>query len=82
MAKKLLHLKEYFYTVIYKPVKEGGYEVTVPVLPGLVTYGRTLEEARKMAKDAIRCYVEGLLKEKEEIPQEKNILEEKISISL
>jgi len=35
-----------------------------------------------MAKDAIRCYTEGLLKEKEEIPQEKNILEEKISISL
>ena len=54
-------LKEYFYTVIYKPAKEGGYEVTVPVLPGLVTYGRTLEEARKMAKDAIRCYVEGVL---------------------
>jgi len=61
MAKKVFRSKEYSFTVIYEPIKEGGYKVTVPLLPGLVTYGRTLEEARKMAKDAIRCYIEGLL---------------------
>jgi len=82
MAKKIIHSNEYFYTVIYKPVKEGGFEVTVPLLPGLVTYGRTLEEARKMAKEAISCYLEALLKEKKRIPQEKSILQERISVSL
>lgn len=82
MAKKIIHSKEYFYTVIYEPVKEGGYQVTVPLLPGLITYGRTLEETREMAQDAIHCYIESLLKEKEKIPQEKSILQEKIAISL
>jgi predicted RNase H-like HicB family nuclease len=31
----------------------AGYQVTVPLLPGLITYGRTLSEAREMARDAI-----------------------------
>ncbi len=82
MAKKIIHSKEYSYTVIYEPVKEGGYQVTVPLLQGLVTYGRTLEEAREMAQDAIRCYIESLKKEKEKIPQEKSILQERVSVSL
>ena len=41
-----------------------GYTVTVPKLPGLVTEGNNLKEARAMARDAIRCYLEALLKEK------------------
>ena len=40
----------------------GGYTVTVPKLPGLVTEGDTLKEAREMARDAIRCYLESILK--------------------
>ena len=42
----------------------SGYTVTVPKLPGLVTEGNNLREAKVMAKDAIRCYLEALLKEK------------------
>jgi len=41
-----------------------GYTVTVPKLPGLVTEGANLKESKEMAKDAIRCYIEALLKEK------------------
>ncbi len=41
----------------------AGYTVTVPKLPGLVTEGDNLQEARGMAKDAIRCYLEALLKD-------------------
>ena len=71
MQARKLKTKEYTYTVIYEPVKEGGYQVVVPLLQGLVTYGRNFEEARQMARDAIRCHVEGLLKDKAEVPQEK-----------
>ncbi|HYS23374.1 MAG TPA: type II toxin-antitoxin system HicB family antitoxin [Candidatus Eisenbacteria bacterium] len=39
----------------------SGYQVTVPLLPGLITYGRTRSEACEMARDAIRCHVNGLL---------------------
>ncbi len=53
----------YQYEVIFDPNGQG-YTVTVPKLPGLVTEGDNLQEARDMAKDAIRCYLEALLKDK------------------
>lgn len=55
--------KIYQYEVDFNP-NGGGYTVTVPQLPGLVTEGSNLREAREMAKDAIRCYLEALLKDK------------------
>lgn len=63
-------MSEYGYRVIYEPLAEGGYQVIVPALPGIVTYGRTLEEAREMAQDAIACHVQGLLKDNEEVPED------------
>ncbi len=56
MSKSKLRTNEYSFTVIYEPVKGGGYQVTVPLLQGLVTYGRTFDEARFMARDAIVCH--------------------------
>ncbi len=58
------------YRVIYEPLTEGGFQVIVPALPGIVTYGRTLEEAREMAQDAITCHLQGMLKDNEEIPED------------
>lgn len=55
--------KLYHYDVVFENHGEG-YTVTVPKLPGLVTEGSNLKEAREMAKDAIRCYIEALLKDK------------------
>ena len=64
------HVAEYGYTVIYEPLSESGYQVMVPALPGIVTYGRTIEESREMARDAILCHLRGLLKDGEEIPED------------
>jgi predicted RNase H-like HicB family nuclease len=55
------------YTVIMKPGETGGYVVTCSALPGVVMEGDTLEEAREMAADAIRRYIEGLQKDGEPI---------------
>ncbi len=55
--------KIYHYDVVFES-NGHGYTVTVPSLPGLVTEGDNLNDARAMAKDAIRCYLEALLKEK------------------
>lgn len=41
----------------------SGYVVTVPLLPDLATEGDTLTEAHAMAKEAILCYLEGVLKD-------------------
>jgi predicted RNase H-like HicB family nuclease len=57
------------YTVVFEPDEEaGGYTVTCPALRGLVTEGDTLEEARAMAADAIRGYLESLRKHGDPIP--------------
>lgn len=53
----------YEYEAIFNP-NGDGYTVVVPKLPGLVTEGGNLKEAREMAKDAIKCYLEALLKDK------------------
>ena len=59
-----------------------GFQVTVPLLPGLVTYGRTLAEAREMARDAIECHIEGLKKSGESIPNERLALKGKLRVAL
>jgi predicted RNase H-like HicB family nuclease len=70
----------YQYTAFAGANENGGYTVTVPALPGLVAEGKNLEDARKMAKDAIRCYIEGLKKKKERIPVEKETAQFKLSV--
>jgi len=80
--KSRIATREYSFTVIYEPIKEGGYQVIVPFLPGLITYGRSFEEARSMARDAIICHLEGLKKEQMEIPIEESLVQEKITIAL
>ena len=57
-------MKAYNYTVVFEPVDEGGYNVIVPAIPEICTFGDTLEEAKAMAADAIKCYIESALKAK------------------
>ena len=63
-------MTEYGYTVIYEALIEGGYQVIVPALPGIVTYGRTLDESREMARDSIVCHLRALIKDGEAIPED------------
>jgi len=58
----------YTFTMLFEPAEEGGYVVTCPALPGLVTEGDTLEEARLMAEDVLRGYLESLRKDGLSIP--------------
>jgi len=53
----------YTFTMLFEPAEEGGYVVTCPALPGLVTEGDSLEETRQMAEDALRGYLESLRKD-------------------
>ena len=75
-------MKTYNYTVIFEPVKEGGYNVIVPAIPEICTFGETLEEAREMAGDAIRCYLESAIKEMEPIPDDREPSLERIAVSI
>ena len=53
-----------------------------PKLPGLITEGDTLQEARAMARDAGRCYLGAILKDKIRIPKSKNIRKEILAVSI
>lgn len=75
-------MMEYSYTVLFEPADEGGYVVTCPALPGLVTEGDTLDEARSMALDAIRAYLESLRKDHLPVPADRPPVQEEIRILL
>jgi len=63
------------YKILLKPEPEGGYTVNVPALPGCITYGSDLEEAKVNAKEAIELYIESLKEHGEEIPSDEDVLE-------
>ncbi len=46
------------YDVLYQEVEGGWIMATVPDLPGAVTQGRDLEEARVMIKEAVELLLE------------------------
>jgi antitoxin HicB len=50
------------FQIYLQPEPEGGYTVMVPALPGCVTYGKTVEEAKAMAADAIQGYIASMAK--------------------
>ena len=67
--RRPISAESYTYTVLLERDPEaGGYVVTCPALPGLVTEGDTLEEARAMAADAIKGYLESLREHGQPIP--------------
>jgi len=63
------------YRLLLKKEPEGGYTVTVPSLEGCVTYGATVDDCIKNAREAIELYVETLKEFNEPIPTEDDILE-------
>ena len=46
------------YTVVYQLIEDGWIMATVPELPGAVTQGATLEEARANIKDAVELLLQ------------------------
>ena len=46
------------YTVVYQTVEDGWIMASVPELPGALTQGRDMEEARSMIKEAVELLLE------------------------
>jgi predicted RNase H-like HicB family nuclease len=44
--------------VMFEKSDEGGYTVHVPALPGCISEGESLEEARRNVREAIELYLE------------------------
>ena len=63
------------YKIMLRPEPEGGFTVLVPSLPGCITYGETLQEAKEMAKEAIELYLESLAAHNSLIPNDNETYE-------
>lgn len=74
----------YRYTAYFEPLAEGGFNVAFPAIPEICTFGETLEEARAMAEDALRCYLESALKNGEALPEDVKVepVQMPVSVSL
>lgn len=69
------------YTVLFQKEPEGGYTAIVPSLPGCVTYGKNLEEAKKMAREAIELYIKSLKEHNEDIPYQEEVFYGQVRVS-
>jgi len=76
--------KQLRYTAVFEPAEEGGYIVTFPAIPGLATQGETVDEARAMAADCLRAYLESLRKDGEPLPYEaaEGLITERLTVDL
>jgi predicted RNase H-like HicB family nuclease len=60
-------------TVLFTPSDEGGYTVCVPALPGCISEGDTLDEARQNIREAIALYLKLI---DEPVPAEGGFVED------
>lgn len=49
--------------------RKSDFGVSFPDFPGCVTAGKTLDDARRMAVEALSLHIEGMIEDGEEIPE-------------
>jgi predicted RNase H-like HicB family nuclease len=68
------------YIALIHKAADSDYGVSFPDLPGVITAGITLDEARAMAAEALAFHLEGLAEDSEAVP-EPSTLEEIMAIA-
>ncbi|MEI6765749.1 MAG: type II toxin-antitoxin system HicB family antitoxin [Bacteroidota bacterium] len=71
---------QYSYKILMHKEPEGGFTVTVPALPGCITYGTDIEHGLSMAKEAITLYIEELKERGETIPDDSDTIEYNLNV--
>lgn len=61
-----------YIAVIHKD-KDSDYGVTFPDFLGCITAGKTLEEAKNMASEALQFHIDGMIEDKEELPNASSL---------
>lgn len=63
-----------YIALIHKDA-DSDYGVSFPDLPGVITAGSTLDEAREMAVEALALHLEGLVADGEAVPEPSSLEE-------
>jgi antitoxin HicB len=58
------------YTIVVEPDESGDLVLSVPALPGCLTHGKTIEECKERAAEAIEVHIAGLIADGELVPEE------------
>lgn len=74
-------MKTYNYRIIIEP-DDKGFHGFVPLLRGVHTSGKTVEETRENLQDAVQCHLEGLLKDNITPPRQSNAIESMQTFSI
>jgi len=62
----------HYIALIHKD-PDSDYGVSFPDFPGLATAGRTLDEARAMAEEALIFHLEGMIEDGEAVPEPSSL---------
>jgi antitoxin HicB len=72
--------KSLTFKILLHKEPEGTYTVTVPALPGCITYGENIDHAIDMAKEAIELYISELKANGQEIQDDSTTLEYSLNL--
>ncbi len=61
------------YVAVLHKDQDSDYGVSFPDFPGCVTAGSSLEEARKMAEEALAAHIQFMLAEGDKIPEPSSL---------
>ena len=61
------------YVALIRKDTDSDYGVSFPDFPGCVTAGETLDEARAMAAEALTFHIEGLIEDREAVPEPSSL---------
>jgi predicted RNase H-like HicB family nuclease len=61
------------YIALIRKEPGSDFGVDFPDFPGCVTAGRTLDEARRMASDALDLHIRGMVEDSEQLPEPSSL---------
>jgi predicted RNase H-like HicB family nuclease len=62
-------MRKITYIAVCEPDENGCFSVWFPDLPGCTSYGKNIEDAQRMAKEALELHIYGMEKDKEQLPE-------------
>ncbi len=68
------------FTAVFECGEDGWWVATCPEVPGAITQGETIEEARENLKDAIHMMLEVMREDAEKDVEGKDVIRETIEV--
>lgn len=78
----MANMRHLNYKILLRKEPEGCYTVFVPALEGCITYGETIEDAKRNAKEAVELYIESLIEDGEAVSSDLDFLEYQLELTI